>query len=70
MLGVNLPPQKMVIDYIPIIVSKEENLDFYKILKTVILAVSCEEIRINWLGRRFTFIKDLDGQSIELNDKA
>ena len=31
--------------------------------------VQCEEIRIDWFGRRFTFTKDPDGQPIELKEK-
>lgn len=34
------------------------------------VAVECEEIRTDWFGRRFTFTKDLDGQPIELKEKA
>lgn len=33
------------------------------------LKLPCEEIRTDWFGRRFTFIKDPDGQPIELKEK-
>ena len=38
-------------------------------LEEVMLDVECEEIRTDWFGRRFTFIKDPDGQPIELKEK-
>ena len=28
--------------------------------------IECEEVRTDWFGRRFTFVKDPDGQPIEL----
>lgn len=28
--------------------------------------IECEEIRTDWYGRKFTFVKDPDGQPIEL----
>jgi glyoxylase I family protein len=30
--------------------------------------IDCEPIRTDWFGRRFTFTKDPDGQSIELKE--
>ena len=38
-------------------------------LEEVMSIVECEEIRTDWLGRRFTFTKDPDGQPIELKEK-
>ena len=38
-------------------------------LEEVMRDVECEEIRTDWFGRRFTFIKDPDGQPIELKEK-
>lgn len=38
-------------------------------LEEMMSSVECEEIRIDWFGRRFTFIQDPDGQSIELKEK-
>lgn len=38
-------------------------------LEEVMSVVECEEIRTDWFGRRFTFTKDPDGQSIELKEK-
>ena len=40
-----------------------ENLDEYMSI------VECDEIRTDWFGRRFTFTKDPDGQTIELTEK-
>lgn len=39
-------------------------------LEEVMKIVECEEIRTDWFGRRFTFTKDPDGQSIELKEKT
>ena len=39
-------------------------------LEEVMKIVECEEIRIDWFGRKFTFTKDPDGQPIELKEKA
>lgn len=39
-------------------------------LEEVMKIMECEEIRIDWFGRRFTFTKDSDGQPIELKEKA
>lgn len=38
-------------------------------LEEVMSIVECEEIRTDWFGRRFTFVKDPDGQPIELKEK-
>lgn len=38
-------------------------------LEEVMRDVECEEIRIDWFGRRFTFCRDYDGQPIELKEK-
>lgn len=38
-------------------------------LEEVMRDLECEEIRIDWFGRRFTFTKDSDGQPIELKEK-
>ena len=38
-------------------------------LEEIMHYVSCEEIRTDWFGRRFTFTKDPDGQPIELKEK-
>ena len=38
-------------------------------LEEVMRDVQCEEIRTDWVGRRFTFTKDPDGQPIELKEK-
>lgn len=38
-------------------------------LEEVMKIVECEEIRIDWFGRKFTFTKDPDGQPIELKEK-
>ena len=35
-------------------------------LSEIMKIVKCEEVRIDWFGRRFTFTKDPDGQPIEL----
>lgn len=37
-------------------------------LEEVVNVVACEEIRIDWFGRRFTFTKDPDGQPIEIKE--
>ena len=37
-------------------------------LEEVMNNVTCEEIRTDWFGRRFTFTKDPDGQPIELKE--
>lgn len=39
-------------------------------LEEVMAAVECEEIRTDWLGRRFTFTKDPDRQPIELKERC
>ena len=39
-------------------------------LEEVMREVECKEIRTDWFGRRFTFTKDSDGQSIELREKT
>lgn len=39
-------------------------------LKEVMKIVECEEIRTDWFGRKITFTKDPDGQSIELKEKT
>lgn len=39
-------------------------------LEEVMKKVKCEEIRIDWFGRRFTFTSDPEGQPIELVDKS
>lgn len=39
-------------------------------LEQVMKIVECEEIRIDWFGRKFTFTKDPDGQPIELKEKT
>lgn len=39
-------------------------------LEEVMRIVECEEIRTDWIGRRFTFIRDSDGQPIELKEKC
>lgn len=38
-------------------------------LEDIMLIVSCEKIRTDWFGRKFTFTKDPDGQPIELKEK-
>ena len=35
-------------------------------LDEVMKEIECEEVRTDWFGRRFTFVKDPDGQPIEL----
>lgn len=35
-------------------------------LNEIMKIVKCEEVRIDWFGRKFTFTKDPDGQPIEL----
>lgn len=39
-------------------------------LEEVMKIVECEKIRTDWFGRKFTFTKDTDGQSIELKEKT
>ena len=38
-------------------------------LEDIMLIVSCEKIRTDWFGRKFTFTKDPDGQPSELKEK-
>ena len=38
-------------------------------LEEAMSVVKCEEIKTDWVGRRFTFTKDPDGQPIELKEK-
>ncbi len=38
-------------------------------LEEIMKIVECEKIRTDWFGRKFTFTKDTDGQSIELKEK-
>lgn len=38
-------------------------------LEEVMKIVDCEDIRTDWFGRKFTFTKDPDGQTIELKEK-
>ena len=111
------------LDHIAVIVSKEENLDFYKelgfkeikritrtydtvvfmkcdgvileifvdpnhpdrltkpeslgirhiaftvdSLDDVVKKIDCEPVKKDWFGRRFTFVKDMDNQPIEINE--
>ena len=37
-------------------------------LEEVMKVVECEEVRSDWFGRKFTFTKDPEGQSIELKE--
>ena len=37
-------------------------------LDEIVKNIKCEEIRSDWYGRRFTFTKDMDGQTIELKE--
>ena len=30
--------------------------------------IPCEEVRTDWFGRRFTFVKDPDGQPVEIKE--
>ena len=39
-------------------------------LENVMQIVECEEIGTDWIGRRYTFCKDPDGQTIELKEKT
>lgn len=39
-------------------------------LEEVMKDFECEEIRTDWFGGKFTFTKDLDGQLIELIERA
>lgn len=38
-------------------------------LDEMVEKMNCEPIRIDWFGRRITFVKDSDGQPIELKEK-
>ncbi len=38
-------------------------------LEDIMKVVECEEVRTDWFGRRYTFCRDHDGQSIELKEK-
>lgn len=38
-------------------------------LEEVVKIVECEDTRTDWFGRKFIFIKGLDGQLIELKDR-
>lgn len=55
----NFNPESLGLRHIALSIS---NLD------EVIREVTCEEIRTDWFGRRFTFTKDPDGQPIELKE--
>ena len=37
-------------------------------LEEIMKVVECEEVRTDWFGRKFIFIKDPDGQPIELKE--
>lgn len=39
-------------------------------LDAITNVVECEEIRIDWFGRRFTFTKDPDSQPIEIKERG
>lgn len=54
-------PETMGIRHIALSV---ENLD------AITNMVECEEIRMDWFGRRYTFTKDPDGQPIELKERG
>ena len=32
--------------------------------------IPCEEVRTDWFGRRFTFVKDFDGQPVEIKERV
>lgn len=38
-------------------------------LEEIMKELECEVIRTDWFGRKFTFIKDPDGQPIELKER-
>lgn len=39
-------------------------------LEEIIGIVPCEDIRMDWFGRKFTFTRDPDGQPIELKERG
>lgn len=51
-------PEAKGLRHIAFAVEKIEDLD-----------METEEIRIDWFGRKFTFVKDPDGQPIEIKEK-
>ena len=37
-------------------------------LDDVVKKIDCEPVKKDWFGRRFTFVKDMDNQPIEINE--